>query len=96
MIIQIDYDLNKAGQNYEGLISKIKSIGSSQIRPCKSCWLVATTRSPEDIYSMIRPLIDDNDYLLVSRFYSKDYQGWLKKADHDWIVQHRSSLRDLT
>lgn len=38
MIIQIDYDQNKTGHNYRGLISKAKPFEKRQIQPCKSCW----------------------------------------------------------
>lgn len=96
MIIQINYDLNKAGQNYEGLINKIKSIANGYASPCESCWLIHTNKSPNDVYDALRPHIDNNDVLLVSRFYSNDYRGWLRKDVHDWIEKHKSQLRELS
>ena len=96
MILQINYDLNKAGQNYTGLIEKIKTVGTSWAKPCESCWLVATTKSPNAVFELLKPYIDSNDRMMVSRFYSNDYTGWLSKEIIDWIARHRSTLRELT
>lgn len=96
MILQINYDLNKPGQNYEDLIKKIKSIGSGYARPCESCWLIYTNKTPTEVGEALRPYMDSNDILLVSRFYSNDYFGWLSKDVHNWIVQHKTPLRDVT
>lgn len=96
MVIQIDYDLNKTGQNYSGLIKKIEALGTSYAKPCKSCWLVATRKSPTEAYNELRPLIDDNDRLLISRFSLADHRGWLDNDVVAWLDRLRTSMRDLS
>lgn len=93
MIIQINYDLNKAGQNYEGLINKIKAIANSWAKPCESCWLIATNKSTAEVYEALRPYIDSNDRLLVSRF-SKDHVGWLHADVVAWLNRYRDQLKE--
>jgi hypothetical protein len=95
MMIQINYDLNKAGQNYTGLIEKIKSIANGYAKPCESCWLIITTKSPLQVYNDLKPFIDNNDLLMVSRFYSNDYYGWLRKDVIAWIEKHKIPLREI-
>ena len=92
MILMINYDLNKSGQNYTGLVREIKSLGSC-VQPCESCYLVATTRSVSSVYDALKRHIDSNDSLLVSRFDASSYKGWLSKEVISWI--NRNSISSI-
>jgi hypothetical protein len=94
MIIQINYDLKKPGQNYERLIEKIKSLGS-WAHPCDSCWLVSTSMSAKAVSDVLKTYIDTNDNLLVNQFTTHDYGGWLSKEIWEWIRQQSSQYQDL-
>jgi hypothetical protein len=94
MIIEINYDLNKPGQNYDGLINKIKSLGS-WANPCKSCWLVSTSLSAKAVADVLKGYIDPGDNLLVNQFTTHDYGGWLDKQVWDWIRQHSNQYQEL-
>lgn len=96
MIVQIDYDLNKVGQNYDGLINKINSLGTSRIKACKSCWLVDTSWSTRDIFNSLSPLIDKNDLLMVTAIDINTLVGQLNPAVVSWINARRGAVRDLT
>jgi len=60
----ITYDLRKAGQNYDGLIKKIKDLGM-WAKVCESAWIVKTIMSSVQVRDALLPQIDSNDRLFV-------------------------------
>ena len=84
----VNYDLNKAGQNYDELIKHLKSY-ASWARPLKSSFFVETTLSADHVRDAIRKYIDTNDDVVVIRV---DGQAWasfgLSKELTDWMHQN--------
>ncbi len=85
-VFNVSYDLNKAGQNYEGLIKEIKN-SHSWAHPLKSTWLVATTETATALSQRLRNKMDQNDHILVIRV-TNDYQGWLSSEHWDWMKKY--------
>jgi hypothetical protein len=83
MVYLITYDLNKTGQNYNGLYEAIKKLGSWW-HYLDSNWLVETDFNAAQISNLLNAQIDQNDSLLVIRVL-KDYNGWLTQDAWDWI-----------
>jgi len=82
----IGYDLNKAGQNYPGLIEKIKELGAWW-HCLDSTWLVKSSYTVVQIRDFLKGLIDGNDELLVINItgahwasfgFAADCGQWLK------------------
>ena len=95
-IIEINYDLNKSGQNYEGLINKIKTIANGYARPCKSFWLIRTNMTQQEVYNSLLPFIDQNDTLLVSLFDIYGCYGWIASGEVlNWINSQKKQNLDL-
>lgn len=63
-IYAVCYDLNKSGQNYDGLIAAIKKVGTWW-HYLDSTWLVSSNGSSSTIRDYLMPFIDANDELLV-------------------------------
>lgn len=63
----ITYDLYDPGQNYEKLISAIKSLGTAK-RISGSCWAVKTHLSSGQICTCLASTLDQNDLLFVCPF----------------------------
>jgi hypothetical protein len=61
----ITYDLLKAGQNYDGLIQKIKDLGM-WAKVCESAWVVKTSLTSLQVASTLLGQIDSNDRLFVT------------------------------
>ena len=61
----ITYDLNKPGQDYSGLDEKIKFHYPSCKRIMRSCWIIVTSATSEEIIDSLKDAIDCNDRLLV-------------------------------
>lgn len=60
----VSYDLNKQGKNYDGLINAIKQFpGWAKIQ--KSVWYVKANLSAQDVFSILRAQIDNDDSLFV-------------------------------
>ncbi|OYZ18936.1 MAG: hypothetical protein B7Y39_12955 [Bdellovibrio sp. 28-41-41] len=83
MIYSISYDLKNPGQNYDGLIEKIKSLGA-WAHPCESYWLVDTQLNSAAVFNILKAFLDGNDVMIVSRFNNDDFSG---KVSSDKIVQ---------
>lgn len=62
--VHVSYDLYQPGQNYEDVITKIKSLGSwAKIH--KSFWYLDTSLSAEQVAKAVWSVMDQNDSLYV-------------------------------
>ena len=86
MVYLITYDLNRPGQNYDGLYQAIKALGSVWWHYLDSTWLVNTKLNANQITQKLTKHIDGNDHLLVIKT-TKEYDGWLNKNAWEWIKQ---------
>lgn len=85
--ILIGYDLNKSGQNYDGLIQSIKSAFPNYWHCLDSTWIVKTAFSSVQVRDWLMGQVDANDELLVVNItgkdaawvgFSEDCSAWLK------------------
>lgn len=83
----ITYDLNKPGQNYQGLYEEIKSFGAWW-HHLDSTWIVDTRLTVETVADRIRTKVDDSDHFLVLNITGDANQGWLPKKAWEWINTH--------
>jgi len=82
----ITYDLRKAGQNYEGVIEKIKSFGT-WAKVCESTWIVKTALSSVQVRDALKPQIDANDRLFVATLTGES--AWFNTiCDSNWLTQN--------
>ncbi len=65
----ISYDLDKPGQNYTGLIARLKEIGA--VRVLMSQWVVEQDCTCADLRDDLKAYMDSNDRILVTRI-----TGW--------------------
>lgn len=85
-VFLVSYDLNKQGQDYKNLINAIQTY-DGYISCLKSQWLIATTKSCDDVCNHLKSKIDKNDSLFIVKLV-KPYQGWLSKDVIDWLDHH--------
>jgi hypothetical protein len=85
MILLITYDLKGPVGTYAPLFQAIQNEGPWS-HFIASTWLVTTRRTPQEVATMLIPLIKQGDFLLVTQF-GRQYWGWLPKAAWDWIAQ---------
>jgi len=85
----ITYDLLPLGQNYAPLITKIKSIAPDYYwKELESTWIIITSKSAEEIKSILVPYIDQNDKLLVIALdYEVAYSG-LSEESIKWLQKN--------
>lgn len=79
----ITYDLNAQGQKHAEVLTKIKNFGS-WARLSESSYAIKSNLTPEQLYQQFKPLIDNNDNLLILTL-KKPYQGWADKTVHNWL-----------
>ena len=83
----VNYDLNKTGQNYDGLIEYLTSIGA-WAKPLKSSFLVDTNLSVSEVRDGAAKHIDSNDCLLVMRVDGDNWASWGLLAEvTDWMKE---------
>ena len=59
----ISYDLDKPGQNYDGLISRLKQYNAKRV--LMSQWILGSSASALEILKDLRRFMDSNDRILV-------------------------------
>jgi len=81
----IGYDLNKAGKNYDGLVTAVKAC-PDWWHYLDSTWLVKTVSTAEAMRSKLSPYIDGDDELLVINV-TGDAAAWLgfNKQASEWL-----------
>lgn len=89
----ITYDLRQPERKYNELYDAIKNVagvGNWQ-HPMESFWVIAvssySTTTAESIYDNLRPYIDVNDSLFVTKIDQVDRQGWMPKSFWEWIKE---------
>jgi len=90
MIVSINYDLKRPGQNYAALYDAIKKCGSWW-HFLGSTWLVDTSLSAKGVWDRIAPHLDKNDFVLVIGV-TRNYQGQLPQDAWDWINSRAAKL----
>ena len=87
MVLLISYDLNgrERPSAYEQVRRVIESNATSSVKVLYSQWLVETDGSPDWWKDQLKTVIDQNDYLFVSRVRRDEYSGWLPKSTWDWL-----------
>ena len=75
----ITYDLNKSGQDYEGVIKAIKDSSISWCSYWKSSYLIKSNLTANQISDKIKSYLDSNDTLIIVEAKNSNYQGWLSE-----------------
>lgn len=83
-IYSINYDLVNPGQNYNDLISAIKTY-NTWCHPVESCWLIKTEQTSSDIYDYLSKYLDSNDKILVIKVSAPATWKRLGSEISDWI-----------
>ncbi len=89
MIFLVTYDLKQPDRDYTSLFEAIKQCSSAWWHYLESVWIIDTTLDLSSCYDIIKPSMDENDYLFIIQLTSKNYQGWLPSKAWDWLKQHK-------
>ena len=63
-VLLITYDLNNETRRPR-IVRRIEGLGSSCVQLSESCYAIATSKSPEDVYKYLEDMIDSDDDLYV-------------------------------
>lgn len=85
-VYSISYDLNKTGQNYDGLIREINSFPDYQ-KVMKSDWLISYAGTAEQVYQRLAKHLDTNDHILISEV-TISYYGFLHQDVWNWLNKY--------
>lgn len=82
-VLLVTYDLNSPGQNHSKLLTKIKQY-PSWAQLSESSYAIETNTSPQQIFDILKPLIDKNDILYVINL-KKPYAGFGSTDVNNWL-----------
>jgi hypothetical protein len=82
-IYLVTYDLNTRGQNYQGLLDKIKE-SALWARLSESSYTVGTDKTPQQLFDYLKTDLDGNDQLYIIKI-SKPYAGFGPKEVNSWL-----------
>ena len=85
-VVLITYDLSSPGQNYQGLLERIKS-HDSWARLSESSYAVYTSKTAIDVYSGLSDVLDSNDQLYCITLTSP-WTGKGSKEVNEWLQKH--------
>lgn len=85
-ILLVTYGLKGPSTQYGAFYDALKK-EQSWWHYLPSTWLIATRKSPKELFHELQPHLGEGDHLLVVRF-SEDHWGWLPRKAWDWIKTH--------
>ena len=83
-VLLVTYDLNKPGQNYSDFIDTFKQYPWAKLS--ESSYAIDTTKSPNSIYSELKPYIDKGDQVYIITL-SKPLSYWGPKTVNAWLEE---------
>ena len=83
----VNYDLNRPGQQYAGLIQAIKCLGVSEHIQL-SVWIVNSHLSAITIRSSLLPYLDANDKLFVVELQREAAWSGLAPGISNWLISN--------
>jgi hypothetical protein len=86
-VYSINYDLNRPGQNYAGLIKAIEDAFPARWNCLKSTWLVRSDSTSVKIRDHLLPHIDSNDKLFVSEVTRNCAWSGFPEAGSKWLKE---------
>ena len=87
MILLINYDLKKPGQDYTALYNAIKG-APSWWHYLESTWIIRTNETPQVWSERLRRVMDINDHILVVDITSRPRWGWLPQKAWEWLREN--------
>jgi hypothetical protein len=85
-VLLVTYDLKAATHNYSPFYEALKQQGEWW-HYLSSTWLIATTKTPQELYNAVVKNIVTTDYLLIVPV-KRPYWGYLPQDAWDWINVH--------
>jgi virulence-associated protein VapD len=80
----VNYQLNQAGQDYEALKDEFERLGAQKAQ--RTVYLVdCTAKNAAGLLAHLRPLIDENDMMLVTELTTRPASFRSYEGTKDWL-----------
>jgi hypothetical protein len=84
-VLLVTYDLHKPGQDYSDVLKVIKSFPWARLS--ESSYAIATDKSPDSVFTAIKPYLDANDNVYIINL-KRPHSGFGPKDVNAWLDQH--------
>lgn len=81
-VLLITYDLKAPGKDYTDLLKQIKTFPWARLS--ESSYAIKTEQQTQNIYSTLKPYIDQNDNIYIINL-RKPYSGYGPKEVNEWL-----------
>jgi hypothetical protein len=61
------------------------AVAGDWVRYASQCWILWTEKTPQQIYSIIKPYLSQDDQFLIAEMNMSDRYGWLPEWIWKWI-----------
>ncbi|WP_426119571.1 hypothetical protein [Pseudomonas sp. DSP3-2-2] len=89
-VFMVTWNLNKERASYDQarrtLIKHLERYPNVSDSGLESVRWISSTAAASEIYDDLRPKLDDNDRIFVTKVVNGDHQGWLGVEVCDWIT----------
>jgi hypothetical protein len=85
-VLLVTYDLKTANHNYSPFYDTLKQQGTWW-HYLASTWLIATTKTPSELYGAVVSHITTSDSLLIAPI-RRPFWGYLPRDAWDWLNTH--------
>lgn len=85
------------GFNYHGRSAKTTELEETfdsafdWYRYAANCWIAYTTKTPQQWYELLKPLLHANDTFLICEIDPKNRYGYLPEEAWNWLQKDRNS-----
>jgi len=83
-VLIVTYNLKAGAGEYGSFYEKLKRQGSSWWHYLPSTWLIATSKSSQEVAADLRGEIYEGDHIFVGTL-QDGFSGWLPKKAWDWL-----------
>jgi hypothetical protein len=83
-VLVVVYEFRRSILGYEKFIDVLKSQDGWSRYMIAPCWLVKTSKSPDELYQELAPHMLDGDRVLIMKA-SKEYAGFMPLPAWEWL-----------
>ena len=86
----ITYELRNKEKNYSTFYDSIKGIATDSCQCLTNAWLICSSSEIHEIYSKLKPLLEDTDNLLMGEIEYNKLAGWVSSDTIDFLKRNNS------
>lgn len=84
----------RGGVSEKRLIA-VMNKASDWFKLADDCWILSTSRSVEEWYDLLLPLVKPEGILFICRLDITERKGWMPKLFWDWLKTNKATMNKM-